>query len=146
MSAYALCVDDGRILLTRFTSPGHPDHHKWTMPGGGMEWGESPQQTVHRELYEETGLSATLGEVAGIFSRWFTADESALGALGHLVCILFRATDLTGQLREVFDDDDTTDVAQWFPIDDVAALPHVELVDFVLQLPTVEQSKNLPRS
>src|SRR5687768_5539107 len=128
VGAYALCRDDdGRILLTRYAAPGYPDHGKWTMPGGGMEWGESDSQTAHRELLEETGLSATIGAVAGTFSRWFTAPESARGEAGHLACIVFHASDLTGELREGFDEP-TTDAVQWFSLEEVEHLPHVELV------------------
>lgn len=50
VAAYALCLDGKNILLTRFSAPGNPDHGKWTLPGGGMEWGESPLDTVRREL------------------------------------------------------------------------------------------------
>ena len=50
-----------RLLLTRFVSPGHPDSGMWTMPGGGMDWGESAEAAAHRELDEETGLSVNAG-------------------------------------------------------------------------------------
>jgi 8-oxo-dGTP diphosphatase len=134
VGAYALCRDTSeRVLLTRYCAPGYPDHGKWTMPGGGMDWGESARETAHRELLEETGLTATLGDVAGVFSRWFTAQESARGEAGHLVCIIFHATALSGDLREHFDDD-TTDGVRWFDLDEIVASPHVELVDFVLEL------------
>ncbi|MET0904420.1 MAG: NUDIX domain-containing protein [Acidimicrobiales bacterium] len=142
VAAYALCRDDGRILLTRFVAPGHPDHGKWTMPGGRMEWGESARETAHRELLEETGLTAALGEVAGVFSRWFTAQESARGEPGHVIGIVFHASELSGELRTEFDDEDTTDDAQWFPIADVDALPHVELVDFALELTSGQGHSN----
>jgi 8-oxo-dGTP diphosphatase len=133
VGAYVLCRDErGRILLSRFATPGHPDHGKWTMPGGRMEWGESARETARRELLEETGLQATLGNVAGVFSRWFTAQESARGESGHLVCIVFHAGAFSGELLEEFDDGDTTDGVRWVPIEEVVALPHVELVDFVL--------------
>ena len=140
VAAYALCRDDGRILLTRFAAPGHPDHGKWTMPGGRMEWGESVLETAHRELLEETGLTATLGELVGVFSRWFTAEESARGRSGHVVGIVFHASDLRGDLRTEFDQADTTDGVRWFPIDAIEALPHVELVDFVLEAARQERA------
>jgi ADP-ribose pyrophosphatase YjhB (NUDIX family) len=134
VAAYALCTDDGRILLTRFALSGHPDHGRWTMPGGGMEWGESPLETAHRELLEETGLAAALGEVAGVYARWLTAEESVRGESGLYVAIVFHASDVRGDLLEHFDADDTTDAAQWFPIEGLDEVPHVELVDFVLEL------------
>ena len=131
---YVVCRDvKGRVLLTRFVSPGNPDSGKWTMPGGGMKWGESPEQTAHRELAEETGLAASLGPVLGVFSHWFTDQESFRGEAGHVVGIIYEATDLIGRLRAEFDAG-TTDDARWFAVDDIRRLPHVELVDFVLDL------------
>ncbi len=139
VGAYALCRDDdGRILLTRFAFPGHPDHGKWTMPGGGMERGESPSETACRELLEETGLMATLGSIAGVFSRWFTAQESVRGEPCHFVGILFHASQLRGQVRTEFGGLDTTDGAKWFAIEQIEGSPHVEFDDFVLDLVSEE--------
>lgn len=130
-----MCRDgDGRLLLTRFVSPEHPDSGKWTMPGGGMEWGESPVETAIRELGEETGMDAVIGPVMGVFSRWYTEEDSARGEAGHILGIVYEARGLTGQLREDFADETTTDAAAWFSVEDIEELPRVELVDFVLTL------------
>lgn len=131
-AAYVVCRDDAqRILLTRFYSPTHPDSGRWTMPGGGMEWAETAEQTALRELEEETGLTARLGPVIGVFSRWFTADESARGEAGHVIGVVYEATVSGGELRTRFDDG-TTDAAAWFSLEDARSLHFVELVDFVL--------------
>ena len=133
-AAYVVCRDElGRLLLTRFLSPGHPDTGSWTMPGGGMEWGEEPEVTALRELEEETGLAATLGPVLGVFSRWYTAEESALGGTGHVVGVVYGASDVTGELRTTWDGG-TTDAAAWFTLEEIERLPRVELLDYVVGL------------
>lgn len=133
-AAYVVCRDENeRLLLTRFVSPGHPDSGMWTMPGGGLDWGESAEAAAHRELDEETGLTATLGAVIGVFSRWFTEEESAAGEAGHMVGIVFETVDVRGELRKRFEAG-TTDGVGWFDLDEIANMPHVELVDFVLDL------------
>lgn len=133
-AAYVACRDEvGRLLLTRFASPGNPDHGKWTMPGGGMEWGESAEAAATRELEEETGLTATIGPVLGIFSQWFTAQESVRGEAGHVIGVVYEAVDTSGRLRTEWQED-TTDAACWFSLEEVRDLPTVPLVEFVLSL------------
>lgn len=45
---------NGRILIDRRIMPQHPMlHDKWELPGGKVEYGEHPADTVMRELYEE---------------------------------------------------------------------------------------------
>jgi 8-oxo-dGTP diphosphatase len=133
-AAYVVCRDDlGRLLLTRFVSPAHPDSGRWTMPGGGMEWGESPEATAVRELEEETGFKASVGPVLGVFSQWITERESVRSGSGHHLGIVYEGSDLVGQIRTSFDEG-TTDAARWFTIGEVHDLPRVELVDFVLSL------------
>jgi ADP-ribose pyrophosphatase YjhB (NUDIX family) len=137
VAAYVLCRDgDGHVLLTRFFLAGHPDSGKWTMPGGAMEWGEDPRETASRELTEETGLEATIGGVIGVFSRWYVPDEAVSGKAGHVVGIVYEATDARGELRTDFagDASDSTDAAGWFTLDEARRLPRVGLVNYCLTL------------
>jgi len=55
------------------------------------------------------------------------------GESGHLVGIIFDATDIDGELRTTFEAG-TTDNADWFELEQIQHLPHVELVDFVVEL------------
>ena len=133
VSAFVLCRNaDGRVLLTRFAFPGHPDHGKWTLPGGRMEWGESPAEAALRELHEETGLRAKLGGVLGVFTLWLTAEESVREDPGLFVAIVHGSSEVAGELRVAFDPDNTTDAAAWFSLAEIETLPHVALVDFAL--------------
>jgi ADP-ribose pyrophosphatase YjhB (NUDIX family) len=137
VAAYVVCRDaTGRILLTRFVREGHPDTGKWTMPGGAMEWGEQPIDTAARELQEETGLRAELGRIAGVYSHWLSPDEAVTGEAGHVVGIVYEATNARGELRTDFpgDADDTTDAAGWFTLEEARVLPHVALVSYCLGL------------
>lgn len=134
IAAYVVCRDDaGRLLLTRLTESGMPSDGMWTMPGGGMDWGETPLETAIRELDEETGLSATIGPLVGVKSRWFTAEESWRNKSGHSLGLIYEAQRLEGELRTEFDEG-STDAAAWFTLDEVRQLPRVDLVDFVLDL------------
>ena len=132
-AAYVLCRDaDGRILLTRFVQEGNPDSGSWTMPGGGMEWGEHPVETATRELEEETGLAADIGPLLTVFSRWFEPQETRTGEPGHVLGLVYEGTNVRGELRTEFSD--TTDAAAWLTLDEARALRRVSLVDVCLDL------------
>jgi ADP-ribose pyrophosphatase YjhB (NUDIX family) len=66
LGAYAYCVrTDGALLLARM-APDSPDAGWWTLPGGGVEFGEHPDDAVLRELREETGLIGERGQVVAV--------------------------------------------------------------------------------
>ena len=67
VAAYAVILRDDRILLSRL-SPSISHHELWTLPGGGLDHGESPRDAVVREIHEETGLRAEVGETARVYS------------------------------------------------------------------------------
>src|SRR3954449_5999972 len=53
----------GRLLLVQ---RGHDPHRgRWSLPGGRIEPGESPEQAVVREVREETGLEVRVGPAVG---------------------------------------------------------------------------------
>jgi 8-oxo-dGTP diphosphatase len=56
-------VQAGRVLLTQRARP--PFENLWSLPGGHVKRGESLRDAALRELKEETGIIARLGEIIG---------------------------------------------------------------------------------
>lgn len=131
VGAYAIVTDPAsRILLCRI-APGYPASGMWTLPGGGVDHGEHPDDAVLRELHEETGLTGSRGPVAAIWSGLIEKPASRPGPL-HWIAILYRVTTVPGELRvEV---GGSTDTVAWSTLDAVAGLPHVDLVDGALDV------------
>ena len=119
LGAYALCLDaDSRVLLCRI-APGYPTAGMWTLPGGGVEFGEDPNVALLRELEEETGLQGTAGGLVGVWSRHFAPTETQSGNELHFVAIVWRVAVLVGELRvEV---GGSTDAVAWFSREEAAS-------------------------
>ncbi len=66
-SVGAVVVRDGRILLIRRGRG--PAQGQWSVPGGRVEFGETLQEAVIREVAEETGLDVICGEFIGLVER-----------------------------------------------------------------------------
>jgi 8-oxo-dGTP diphosphatase len=74
----ALIVTDGKLLVCQRTR--HQTMPlKWEFPGGKIEEGEQPRNALHRELEEELGIDATIGdEVARIRHEYKSGNSVEL--------------------------------------------------------------------
>ena len=71
----ALIVDKGRILVCQRTK--HQTMPlKWEFPGGKIEEGEQPRSALHRELDEELGIDATIGNEAARIRHEYKSGNS----------------------------------------------------------------------
>jgi 8-oxo-dGTP diphosphatase len=132
IGSYSLCIDDdGRILLARLSAL-EVDVGAWTMPGGGVEFGEHPDAASIRELEEETGLVGEIEGVAGIFSHIYRQSGFARGGDLHFLGIVYRMRIIGGELRDEIDG--TTDTCAWLSPADLDGLRLVELAKFGVKL------------
>lgn len=133
VAAYALCLDESnRTLLTRLTYP-EIEAGWWTLPGGGIDFGEAPTDAVLRELTEEIGLTGAVDSLAGVES-WVRRGPVA-GGVGddfQAIQVTYRVRVTGGTLTDELDG--STDAAAWFTRDELAEIPIVELVKAGLHL------------
>lgn len=70
MRAVALLIENDRVALIERHRAGR---HYFTFPGGGVGRGETPEQTVVREMQEETGLLVTVTRL--IAEVWYKGNQ-----------------------------------------------------------------------
>ena len=137
LAAYTLLMRTDELLLTQLaastTAAG-----RWTLPGGGVDHGKDPRDTVVREAYEETGLHVRVGALLGSMSVHFEGTSpSGVCEDFHAVRLVFAGSVPAGAPQpRVIERGGTTVAARWQPIDDVTsgALESVDLVPAGLQM------------
>jgi mutator protein MutT len=97
----ALIERDGRFLVTRRLNDTHLAGY-WEFPGGKCEPGESHADCLARELMEELGVRATIGDEAltvehaypertvRLYFRWCQTDDTPRPVLGPEMCWITR--------------------------------------------------------
>lgn len=89
--------EKGEILLTRRFDPKVPDAHlMWDLPGGTVEFGEHPHETVVREVEEEVSLVVTESELMPLVgSHVWNHVEYEL----HVLLLCYRCAFHSGEAR-----------------------------------------------
>ena len=106
--------DKNEILLNLRT-----DTDTWGIIGGGMEPGESLEETAARELWEEAGLKVERFELLDVLSgkelffRYPNGDET------YTVAVVYKAVGVSGELKI---NDDESKSLQYFPLDKLPTL------------------------
>jgi NADH pyrophosphatase NudC (nudix superfamily) len=97
------CVTDesGNILLQKRSK----DKDIWGWLGGIIEYGESAEEAVHREVMEESGLEVKIDYLIGIYTKYFQTFDD--GSISQMICNFFKCSIVGGSLTidnyETFD-------------------------------------------
>jgi 8-oxo-dGTP diphosphatase len=112
------CVWRGEdVLLIQRAKP--PLIGAWSLPGGHVEAGETVREAVHRELLEETGVSASLDQLVGIFDVIRRDDAGLL--THHYAIACYTGAWTAGEPRAASD----AATARWMAPSDLRGLVFV---------------------
>ncbi|CAM4359394.1 NUDIX domain-containing protein [Nocardia ninae] len=127
-ASYGLVLDSDRVLMVRLGSSSKDDHGRWMLPGGRIEHGEHPRETVVREFKEETGFDVAVVRLLDIDA------EHRLLSTGidlHAVFALFEVKVIGGELTHT--GDGGVDASAWIATSQLAALPMLSPIRAALQ-------------
>jgi 8-oxo-dGTP diphosphatase len=128
IAAYGVVRDaDGQLLLAR-AAPSLTIKGRWFLPGGGVQHGEEPTDSLRREIEEESGLTVTVGPLLDVLSDLRTLPD---GVSLHTIRLIYRVDGWAGTLRP--ETDGTTDAVAWFGPDELESLPLAHYVETVVK-------------
>jgi len=107
-------IRDEEILLARL-APYLGEQEQWTLPGGGIDFGEDPRDAVVREVHEETGLDVEVGDRAWVDSarRYASVSDTDM----HSVRMVFEGwAPVDSPEPRVVEEEGSTVDARWVPL------------------------------
>lgn len=87
--ANGILIHQNSVLLVQLKTP-ILDYPYWMPPGGGVEFGETLQEAVKREVIEETGISVQVNEL------WYVHDY--INIPWHAIEFYFKCSYVSGEL------------------------------------------------
>ena len=118
-----LIVKNKTILLVERKYP--PYEGKWALPGGFVEYKETVEDAVIRELFEETSLKTKIEYLLGVYSK---PDRDPRG---HTISVVYKLNIVNGDLKS---GDDAKD-AKFFDFDRLPelAFDHADIISDYLK-------------
>jgi 8-oxo-dGTP diphosphatase len=128
IAAYGVVRDDQDRLLLARAAPSLTLKGRWFLPGGGVQHGENPVDSLRREIEEESGLTVTVGPLLDVLSDVRTLPD---GVSLHTIRLIYRVDAWAGTLRP--EADGTTDAVGWFDEDELSTVPLAHYVETVVK-------------
>lgn len=108
----AIIKKEGKYFLMKQTVG---DKDFFDIPGGRMDYGETPHESLHREVKEEIGLEVKIEKIQGVW--WFFRENDN----DQVVCITFLCTVVGGSvdLDNNPDEEENISFHGWFSKDEI---------------------------
>ena len=88
-------TNDDKVVLVKRKNP--PYKGWWALPGGIVEYGETVEEAVKREVKEETGLEVEIEKLVNVYS------DPNRDPRGHFISICFLCRMIGGTLEAATD-------------------------------------------
>ncbi|HCE31006.1 MAG: NUDIX hydrolase [Candidatus Daviesbacteria bacterium GW2011_GWB1_39_5] len=138
---------DNQVLLTKRYQPDNPEeHNKWQLPGGALEFGEHPEDTLKREIGEELNSDARIiipGPI--IRSSTFQKQQPDGKVISYHRLMFAYIIDLANEDINIGANHESS-AFTWVPLDALKRLPTLPQVPGIITeaLERLNNSLNLP--
>lgn len=137
LGVYGVLIINDQVLLIKKARGPHTG--KWDLPGGSLEFGEEPYQTLLREFHEETGLTDILGTIKTAISYTLVHPfrENQLENMHHIGIIYdVKLLSESNSLKSDGDGEDSLG-ASWINLHELIQYP---LTPFVAEIFKINNS------
>lgn len=118
----AFIIKNGKLLMSKRNDPHRPEYHEhWEFPGGGVEYGETMEENIIREVKEEVGLN--IG-VVKLLQHVQVERQSFPNGFSYQVYLVPYVCRITDNGEPSLSDEETLEV-RWFDLDEVLKFPLV---------------------
>ena len=117
IGAYGLIIDNNNIVL--INKVGGPYSGKLDLPGGTIEWGETPSEALIRELEEEVGIKVVKYELFDGNSVTFEWSHKGEIEKGHHIGFFYKINKYENNIKSDISIDSINDDskgAKWYEI------------------------------
>lgn len=107
--------NEGKFFLSKRGKKARNERGLWEFPGGGLEFGESFENTIHRELMEEFGITVEIVRQISTFNHLIPNEKQ------HWVAIAFMCRLKKGTPKIL--EPDKCEEFGWFSLEEIEKLP-----------------------
>lgn len=116
--------NEGKFFLSKRGKKARNERGLWEFPGGGLEFGESFENTIHRELMEEFGITVEIIRQISTFNHLIPDEKQ------HWVAVAFLCKHKSGTPKIL--EPEKCDEIGWFTFEEIKKLPLSTASDFRL--------------
>lgn len=123
-AAYGIVIKSNRILLLK-------QYNGYDLPGGGIDFGEMPQQAVLREIKEESGLDVDNPELIDVASGFF--KRYGVGDCVQSLSLYYKCDYVSGKIsNDGFDEHEQqyAEGCEWLPLKELDSITVAATTDW----------------